>query len=211
MPKQDESKNFKSISIRAKYLPNDGKIYLDLCNEAWQVVEISRKGWQIIDNSPIWFKRTDDMDELPMPKFDSRNKLNVERLKKYINYSNDDNFDLYVSWLLSNLMTDTSVPILILQGTAGVGKSFTSELLRTVLDPVRTLKSISRVKPKIEDIVLDTSKNRILVYDNLSAGTITAESPICLPQLLLIQRTSKRALYTDDGQIIVKLGRKSTF
>ncbi len=136
------------------------KIYLDLCNEAWQVVEISRKGWQIIDNSPIWFKRTDDMDELPMPKFDSRNKLNVERLKKYINYSNDDNFDLYVSWLLSNLMTDTSVPILILQGTAGVGKSFTSELLRTVLDPVRTLKSISRVKPKIEDIVLDTSKKQ---------------------------------------------------
>ncbi|MDT2904095.1 hypothetical protein, partial [Lactococcus lactis] len=56
--KARRSKNFKSISIRAKYLPNDGKIYLDLCNEAWQVVEISRKGWQIIDNSPIWFKRT---------------------------------------------------------------------------------------------------------------------------------------------------------
>jgi hypothetical protein len=209
--KARRSKNFKSISIRAKYLPNDGKIYLDLCNEAWQVVEISRKGWQIIDNSPIWFKRTDDMDELPMPKFDSRNKLNVERLKKYINYSNDDNFDLYVSWLLSNLMTDTSVPILILQGTAGVGKSFTSELLRTVLDPVRTLKSISRVKPKIEDIVLDTSKNRILVYDNLSAGTITAEISDLFATIATNSATSKRALYTDDGQIIVKLGRSLLF
>lgn len=209
--KARRSKNFQPIAIRVKYLHTQNKIYLDLCNDAWQVVEISRHGWQILDNSPVWFKRTDDMDELPLPKFDSRNKFNVERLKKYINYSSDDNFDLFISWLLSNLMTDTSVPILILQGTAGVGKSFTSELLRTVLDPARTQKSISRVKPKIEDIVLDTSKNRILVYDNLSAGTITAELSDLFATIATNSATSKRALYTDDGQVIVKLGRSLLF
>lgn len=205
------SKNFKAISIRVKYLPNEQKIYLDLCNEAWEVVEISKNGWQKLSDSPIWFKRTDDMDELPQPKYGTQNKENLNRLKKYINYSTDKNFDLYVSWLLSNLLTDTSVPILILQGSAGVGKSFTSELLLTVLGPVRTLKSISRVKPKIEDIVLDTSKNRILVYDNLSAGTINAELSDLFAPIATISAPSKRALYTDDGQVIVKLGRNLLF
>ncbi|MQW23952.1 MULTISPECIES: hypothetical protein [unclassified Lactococcus] len=209
--KARRSKNFKPISIRVKYLPQEQKIYLDLCNDAWEIVEISKDGWQVLSDSPIWFKRTDDMDELPQPKYDTQNKENLNRLKKYINYSTDNNFDLYVSWLLSNLLTDTSVPILILQGSAGVGKSFTSELLRTIIDPVRTLKSISRVKPKMEEIVLDTSKNRILVYDNLSAGTITAELSDLFATIATNSATSKRALYTDDGQVIVKLGRSLLF
>ena len=47
----------------------NGKIYLDLCNENWQIVEISKNGWRIIEskNAPVKFYRTKAMLPLPMP------------------------------------------------------------------------------------------------------------------------------------------------
>jgi hypothetical protein len=31
----------------------DGKLYLDLCTEAWQAIEIDPQGWRVIDNPPV--------------------------------------------------------------------------------------------------------------------------------------------------------------
>ncbi|HDR6755641.1 TPA: hypothetical protein QCV70_002485 [Bacillus cereus] len=209
--KARRSKNEKNIAVRVKYLAEKRKIYLDLCNDKWQVIEIDSKGWRILDNSPIWFKRTNDLDKLPTPINSNDNYTAISKLKKYINYTNDDNFDMYVAWLLSNLLTDVSVPILILEGTAGVGKSFTSEILRSIIDPAKQLKTISRVKPKPEDIVLDVSKSRVLVYDNFSAGTITAELSDLFATIATNATAPKRALYTDDEIIVVRLGRSLLF
>ena len=53
----------------------DEKIYIDLCNKNWEVVEIDCKGWQVISNPPIRFRRNErcemidrddeDKDNLP--------------------------------------------------------------------------------------------------------------------------------------------------
>ena len=182
-----------------------------MCNDKWQVVEISRDGWQILDNSPIWFMRYADMDELPAPKHTRNNYKTICKLKNYVNYTTEENFDLYVSWLLSNLLTDISVPILILQGTAGVGKSFTSEMLRTVLDPAKKLKIISRTKPKISDVVIDAFRTRVLVYDNFSAGSITAEISDLFATIATNAATQTRNLYSNNDVWVVNLGRSLLF
>lgn len=206
------SKEKKVIAVRVKYLANERKIYLDLCNDKWQVVEIDGNGWRILDDSPIWFKRTDDLDELPKPiKTNEDNYKTISKLKNYLNYSSAENFDIYVSWLLSNLLTDLPVPILILQGNKGAGKTFTSQILRTIIDPAKQLKSISRTRPKPDDIILDVSKNRVLAYDNFSAGSITAEISDLFATISTNASHSKRALYTDDVPIIVRLGRSLMF
>ena len=36
----------------------NGEIYIDLCNENWQVIHIHKNGWDIVDKSPVRFIRS---------------------------------------------------------------------------------------------------------------------------------------------------------
>ena len=45
----------------------DGRLYLDLCDEAWRAVEIDVTGWRVIDNPPVRFRRAAGMQPLPIP------------------------------------------------------------------------------------------------------------------------------------------------
>src|SRR5262249_20766382 len=46
----------------------DDRIYLDLTNAAWEVVEITAAGWCVVDNPPVKFRRTSSMAPLPHPE-----------------------------------------------------------------------------------------------------------------------------------------------
>jgi hypothetical protein len=35
----------------------NGNIYLDLCDDAWRVVEVAPRGWRVIDRPPVKFLR----------------------------------------------------------------------------------------------------------------------------------------------------------
>ena len=45
----------------------DDKIYLDLCNDAWEAIEITDEGWDIVANPPVRFRRKRGMQEIPRP------------------------------------------------------------------------------------------------------------------------------------------------
>jgi len=45
----------------------EGRLYLDLCDQSWRAVEITPDDWQVLDQSPVHFKRTRGMRALPMP------------------------------------------------------------------------------------------------------------------------------------------------
>jgi len=44
-----------------------GKLYLDLGDDTWRVVEIDAEGWRVISDPPIRFRRTRGMQPLPEP------------------------------------------------------------------------------------------------------------------------------------------------
>ena len=45
----------------------DGRLYLDLGDEAWRAVEINVTGWRIIDKPPVRFRRAAGMQPLAVP------------------------------------------------------------------------------------------------------------------------------------------------
>ena len=47
---------------------SDTAIYLDLCNDDGEAVEITKDGWKIIQNPPIYFTRGVDAQALPHPQ-----------------------------------------------------------------------------------------------------------------------------------------------
>ena len=69
---------FQTLSGIAKYEGEEHSVYLrcaqyedgyvsDLCNESWSVVLVTPRGWQVVNESPVKFYRTDNMRPLPVP------------------------------------------------------------------------------------------------------------------------------------------------
>jgi len=67
--------------IHLRVASHDGKIYLDLANDKWEVVEITAEGWKVIIESPVYFRRSKGM--LPLPNPDPNGS--IQELKSFLN------------------------------------------------------------------------------------------------------------------------------
>src|SRR5262249_54149357 len=84
---------------------HDSKIYLDLCNETWQAVEIAGAGWRMVDRTAVRFVRKRGILALPVPEKGGT----VEDLRPFINVradheekrDSDTDFVLVIAWLLA--------------------------------------------------------------------------------------------------------------
>jgi hypothetical protein len=176
-----------------------GKIYIDLCNADWQVIEIDNHNWCILDTSPVAFTRNTGMKTLPMPKTGG----NIELLKQHLNI-NERDFPLIVGWLTMSLQAGSGAyPILILQSEEGSAKTTTTRLLRCLIDPNTNLIS---ARPKNEDdLMLIASCNHALAIDNLSGININVSDTLC--GISTGTASSKRKLFSDMDIISIKAKR----
>jgi putative DNA primase/helicase len=96
----------------------NGALYLDLCNSAWQIVEITASGWGVVDRAPKKMLRLPAMRPLPKPKGGD----GIERLREFVNVATEDDFVLIASWLVAALRPDLPMPVLVTSGEQGSGK-----------------------------------------------------------------------------------------
>jgi hypothetical protein len=171
---------------------HDGRIYLDLCNEKWQAVEIGTNGWRVIDQPPVRFIRRRGMRELPRPIVNT----SIALLRPYLNVSSDAEFVLTVSWQLAALRGHGPYPVLALVGESGTAKSTLLEFLRSCIDP----NTVPLRAPPRDDreLFIAACNSHIPTYDNLS------ELPEWLSDTFARLATgggfAVRMLYTDDEE-----------
>ncbi len=176
----------------------DGKIFLDLCNQSWQAVEIGPDGWCIVDKPPVRFRRFKAMLALPAPERGGC----IDDLRQLINVS-DATWPLVVGWLLGCFLPDSKYPILALFAEQGAGKTTAARLLRALIDPnVSPLRSEPR---KEDDLVIAANNSWLIAFDNLS--TIPAWLSDALCRLATGGGLSKRTLYTESEETIFSLTR----
>ena len=130
-------------------------VYVDLADDAWRAVEVTKTGWRVIDRPPVRFRRTAGMLPLPVPQEGG----DVNALKDFLNID-DDGFLLAVAWQLAALGGIGPYPILCLYGEHGAAKTsgdynglpgFSSfRRARSALEPRRRRSSYrhSRLKPR---------------------------------------------------------------
>lgn len=160
----------KATSIRIATIGDN--IYLDLCNNKRQCVEIKANGWSILDRSPVMFVRKERMLELPLPQLNG----DISLLKKYLNiYSND--FPLIVAWILGALRGRPPYPILIFQGGQGSGKSTNTEILRKLIDPSDVL--LRGELNDERDLVASILSGYVFVMDNTSSIKPSMADTLC--------------------------------
>lgn len=175
----------------------NGRLYIDLCNEAWEAVEIDGGAWRILKNHDLPFVRSGAMQALPMPE--TEDACAIEELRPFINASDDD-FRLIVAWLVGALRDRGPYPVLILNGQQGTGKSFLSTLLRSLVDPNT---APIRAAPKDDQDLLTIAINaHTLVIDNMSSVPVWLSDALC--RLATGGGFATRAHYTNKEENVLQ-------
>jgi primase-polymerase (primpol)-like protein len=141
----------------------DGGLYIDLGDESWRAVHVTREGWRVVSNPPVCFRRPAGLQPLPDPERGG----SLEQLRSFVNVPDDDAWALLKAWLVAALWESGPYPILALYGEQGSAKSTTAVMLRKLVDPA---KPQLRGNPREEeDLAIASKANRVLAFDNLSS------------------------------------------
>ena len=184
----------RELHIRA--VNNDSTIWYDLGESA---VLIGRNEWNIFDDPPILFKRFSHQKNQVTPVVSK----NINLIHKYINLKNDDDYLLFLVYLIAAFIPGFPHPLLILHGAQGSGKTTPMRVLKELIDP----SNIQGLPPPTNpnDFLHVASKHYFLFYDNLSG------MPPWLSDALARASTgdgfSTRKLFTDNDDIIYNFQR----
>lgn len=177
----------------------DGRLYLDLGDEAWRAVEIDATGWRIIDRPPVRFRRAAGMQPLAVPITGG----SVETLRAFLNVQSDQDFVLVVAWALAVLRNKGPYPALVLSGEQGSAKSTFSAILRALLDPnTAPLRALPR---EDRDLFIAASNGHVLAFDNVSGLPAWISDTLC--RLATGGGFAVRQLYTDQDEVLFDAAR----
>jgi hypothetical protein len=171
-----------------------GNIYLDLCNDSWEVVEITRKGWRVVSDPSVKFRRTKSMLALPYPERGG----SLEELRPFLNLPDNAALILVYGFLVQSLRPTGPYPILNLEGEHGTAKSNNARILRSLVDPsTAILKTVPRDE---RDLMIGANNSWLLAFDNLSGIPPWLSDALC--RLATGGGFSTRKLYTNDEETI---------
>jgi hypothetical protein len=181
-------------SIHTRITEHEGCIYIDLANDQWECIKISKNGWDIIKNPPVFFRRSNGLLPLPTPVRGG----SLEEIRTLINLATDEDYYLLVGWMLGTLHPRGPYPGLSLNGGQGTGKSFSTVTIKNILDPnIAPTKS----SPKDErDMAIAAQNTHIICLDNLSSMPVWLSDLLC--KLATGSGFSTRKLHTDDDEKI---------
>jgi putative DNA primase/helicase len=183
-----------------------GRVYLDLCDEAWCAIEIAPLDeqsdgphWRIVDAPPVKFTRRPGMRALPEPRAGG----SIEQLRDFVNVASDDDFVLLLGWLLAAMRPQGPYPILVIGGEQGAAKSSAMRLLRTLVDPS---VAAARAAPANEkDLFVAAVNNHAITLDNLSSVQEWLSDALC--RLATGGGFASRTLHSDDNETVLEASR----
>ena len=182
----------------------DGKVYLDLADAAWRVVEVDRDGWRVVTNADVRFRRRKGMLALPAPTAGG----SLSDLRQFINApedqaDGDEAWTLITAWLVGTLKPSGPYPLLILGGEQASGKSTTAKMLRSLVDPSLAML---RALPRDErDFIVSASSSWLVAFDNLSYVSDWLSDALC--RLATGGGFASRQLYSDDEEALFDIVR----
>jgi hypothetical protein len=178
-----------------------GRIYIDLCDEDWQAIEIDEDGWRIVDEVPVRFRRAAGMLPLPIPERGG----NIAVLRKYLNLttakgagSADDKFVLIVCVILAYMRARGPFPVLALTGPEGTCKTTLAAIIKALTDPnASALRALPR---EDRDLFIAATIGWVLAFDNVSYLPDWISDTLC--RLATGGGFATRQLYSDSDEVL---------
>jgi hypothetical protein len=184
------------IAVRVAQL--DGVIYIDLGNPKREIVHIHAGGWEIVHDSPIRFHRPSTLRPLPHPVRGGR----LDALRRFITIRTEDDWRLFVAFLLSCLRGAGPYPQLHLSGVQGSAKTTLARIALALIDPSRGVRAAPRDE---RDLLIAAKQAHLLAFDNLSGLSPDLSDGLC--RLATGGGLGTRKLYTDDEEQVFDVMR----
>jgi hypothetical protein len=196
--------------VHLRVAGHGNRIYVDLCDKSWRVIEVSADGWQIIkgEDAPVRFIRPKGMAELPKPAAEGGS---VEPLRALLNLpekageESERSFRLILAWLVQALRPQGPYPALVLLGERGSAKSTAARILRSLVDPSTVPLRTPPRNP--HDLYIDATSSWAITLDNISSLPRWLSDALCM--LATGGGFSTRTLFTDREQELFEAMRPS--
>jgi hypothetical protein len=186
-------------TVAVRVTGDDSAIYLDLGDADWRSTEVTARGWRIIHESPVRFRRPRALLPLPDPVGGGA----LDDLREVINVRDDDDWTLLMSWELSAFRPRGPYPILDLHGEAGTAKSNLARILRSLIDP--NLAPLRRPPSDERDVIIAGLNGWIVALDNLSYVPPWLSDTLC--RLSTGGGYGTREFYTNLEEVVIDLQR----
>jgi hypothetical protein len=194
---QAQQGNPVELALRTARTP-DG-LLLDLGNVTGRVAIVTPDGWDVIDRSPVMFRRT--AATLPLPHPVGGNDLD-DTLFTILNITPADR-PLMKAVLVHHLWPDIGHVITRLTGRDGTAKTWATRILRSLIDPSA---APTRAMPKDEtDWIIAVNAALIAAIDNVSAIPDWLSDAMC--RASTGEGLMRRKLYSDQDVSILSVRR----
>ena len=189
----------ESHPVAIRIAEHEGRLYVDLANDAWEAIDIGPDGWRVVTTTPVRFRRSATMEALPVPVRGG----SLELLRPFVNVAGDEPWHLFVGYLIAAFRPNGPYLVLVLHGEQGSAKSTTTRIVRQLVDPSR---SAVRAEPREEqDLLIAARNNWVVAFDNVSHLTPWLSDALC--RLSTGGGLGKRQLYTDSDEIVLDAQR----
>jgi hypothetical protein len=199
------SEDIKKINLHLRVAKIDeDSIMYDLTNPKWEIIKILKEGWNIIQNNKTPIFKRHDSSSVPQayPSKDYEEGVFDEFLNMFNLQSNNDKILLSV-YIISLFIPLIPKPILILSGEGGGAKTTAFNIIKKVVDPGST--DTIAFPDQINDLVQALDHSYLSFFDNVSSISDKVSDLLC--RAVTGSGFKKRALYTDDSDIIYKIKR----
>lgn len=185
--------NAPCIPVYTRVAGNGDKVYVDLTNPRWEVIEIDQEGWRVLKKSPIKFRRSPAVLPLPIPAPGGT----LDELKALLN-TDDEAWRAIAGFIVGCYNPRGPYFVLQIHGEQGSAKTTAARIIKNVVDPQ---VPATRCLPRDDrDLAIAAKNTHVLSFDNLSRLNYRHSDAIC--RLSTGGGLTTRTLYTNDGETV---------
>jgi len=193
------------LSLRVTWSKDKKEIYYDLSDEKWRVINITKDGWQVVDNPPVLFTRYNQI-----PQVEPKRNYKPDIFDKFIaltNLKGEGSKLLLKIYIVSLFIPDIPHPILLPHGEQGSAKSTDQTLIKLLVDPSKpTLLTVHNDR---NEFIQQLAHNHVAYYDNIKRVPDWLSDEACKAVTGIGQ--TKRRLYSNDEDFIYEYKRCLAF
>ncbi|MYQ78497.1 MULTISPECIES: hypothetical protein [unclassified Streptomyces] len=177
----------------------DGRVVVDLGSADGRAVTVAPGGWEVVDRSPVLFRRSGAMAPMPEPVRDPGGLTPFHELLNM----DESAFRQLVAWMAAAWLPEIPHPILTCKGEQGTGKSKAAQMVINIIDPSPAPK---RSQPRDEKAwSRQAFTSWALCLDNVSNIPRWLSDTLC--KAVTGDGVVDRALYTDDDVVVLSFKR----